>query len=69
MAPATTASGFYVPYDQIKPLYNVNNEPAKFLWQAFPWMRAFYTNYGACVAYGVGCRRSSLASRAPASVI
>lgn len=53
-APAAAASAFYVPYDQIKPLYNTKGEPAKFIWQAFPWLKAFYTNYGAC---GWGRRR------------
>ena len=39
----------YVPYDQIKPLYNARGQPSVFLWQAFPWLKPLYTNFGACV--------------------
>lgn len=55
-AAASAASAFYVPYDKIKPLYNVKGEPAKFIWQAFPWLEAFYTNYGACGGGDDRCR-------------
>lgn len=44
---SSTSTPFYVPYDRIKPMVNERGEAFVTLWQAFPWLTRFYTNYGA----------------------
>lgn len=35
----------YVPYDEIKPIYNARGQPSVFIWQAFPWLKPLYTQF------------------------
>lgn len=42
-------SGWYVPYAEIEPLPTPGGYPAKYIWQAFPFLKNFFTNYGECV--------------------
>lgn len=39
---------FFVPYDQIEPIYTPEGVPARYIWQAFPWTANFITSYGEC---------------------
>jgi len=39
-------SSFYIPKDEITPLVGSMGDPTYFVWQAFPWLKPFYTNLG-----------------------
>jgi hypothetical protein len=46
---------FYVPYDQLKPMVNERGEAFVCIWQAFPWLKRFYTTFGACRCWWCLC--------------
>lgn len=50
---SSSSAPFYVPYDQIKPMVNKRGEAFVTIWQAFPWLKRFYANYGVCLCVGV----------------
>lgn len=37
---------FYVPYEEIKPLVNSQGIPSVYIWQAFPWYKNFFLDFG-----------------------